>query len=77
MAKKFILPDAYKCEGPEVVGGHVFKDGELIVSDDDAKLMEPKLKNFYGVTVEDVVSNSSDEDDDSGEGSLAADKTKA
>ena len=49
MAKIFRLPkSAFKCEGREQVGGHVFTDGQMVVSDDIAQLIFRNLTTFYG-----------------------------
>lgn len=75
---KFILPEsAYKCEGLEVVGGHAFKDGELVVNEDLARLMAPKLTRFYGVSVEEIFEEVEEDLDPNADSSLQTTVTKA
>jgi hypothetical protein len=79
MAKKIVLPEkAYKKEGQELVGGQIFTDGELHLSDEDAARMFPKFINFYSCTVEDVQPAQSEDDDDDGDPdpSLSSSETK-
>lgn len=74
---KFKLPEhAYKCEGSEVVAGHRFKDGELVVTEDQAKSMAPILIRFYGVTADTIEIEDEGSDHDPGDTSLEATVTK-
>ncbi len=70
--KKFIIPEGLKSN---VINGHVFKDGELIVSDEDGKKMQNSMCNFHGCQMEDVQEpeGRDDEPDDPG---LSASNTK-
>ncbi len=49
--KKFILPENH--QGNTLLG-HVFTDGVLFASDDDAKKLEKVLCRYYGVRMESV-----------------------
>jgi hypothetical protein len=78
MAKKIVLPrTAFKMKGEEIVGGHRFTNGELVLSDEDANRIFRKFVNFYGCTVEDVPQEQPDEDDDDDKDpSLSSNETK-
>jgi len=77
MAKIFRLPkSAFKCEGREQVGGHVFTDGQMVVSDDIAQLIFRKLTTFYGCTVETVVEEETTSDNGEQDPNLTTDETK-
>lgn len=72
--KKFILPENVKSN---VINGHVFKDGVLIVSDEDAKRLEKVLCRYYGVKMVDVQVQTGDVDPSSkADSSLTVDSTK-
>ena len=52
-------------------------DGQIVLNDDDAQKTFAKFVNFYGCTVEDVVPEGADgEDDDNADPSLTSDQTK-
>lgn len=72
--KKFILPENSKSN---VVNGHVFDEtGSLVVSDEDAKKLENMFCQFYGIKMEDVVTEDSDEDDKDEDPGLTSDNTR-
>lgn len=74
---KFKLPEhAYKCEGSEMVAGHLFKDGELLVTEDQAKAMAPILVRFYGVSADAIEIEDEGSDHDPGDTSLESTVTK-
>lgn len=77
MFKKILLPkSAFKCKGKEVVAGHTFTNGELVLSDADANKVFRKFVNFYGCTVEDVAPIEEVEDNNDSDSSLVASSTK-
>ncbi len=71
--KRFILPKNAKSN---VVNGHVFQNGELIVSDEDGKRMAKVLCRFYGVQMEDVEVQVAGESETDPDASLSASNTK-
>lgn len=72
--KKFVLP---KNAPSNVINGHVFQDGILIVSDEDAKKLEKIFCRYYGIRMESVEESAKDADSsNSNEPSLAKDFTK-
>ena len=62
--KTFVLPEsAFSHSKPHTILGRRFIDGRLTVDDADAEKMRSQFVNFYGATVEDVVTVTVDEDD--------------
>lgn len=73
--KKFVLPEN-ACSN--VINGHVFQDGILVVSDEDAKKLEKIFCRYYGVRMESVEESAKDADlSDDNDPSLVKDSTKS
>lgn len=72
---KIILPKAFPKVDKQVVNNRVFEDGACVVSDEDAQLVVPVFKSFYGCTVE-KVKDETPAQTDSNDPSLNATQTK-
>lgn len=72
--KKFVLP---KNASSNVINGHVFQDGILVVSDEDAKRLEKIFCRYYGIRMESVEESAKKVGSDDNDPSLAKDSTKS
>ena len=72
--KKFVLP---KNASSNVINGHVFQDGILVVSDEDAKKLEKIFCRYYGIRMESVEESANKVGSDDNDPSLTKDSTKS